>query len=32
MVFRNVLPYDVRIEFESLDGVMTAFLFRDYEE
>lgn len=31
MVFRNVLPYDVRIEFESLDGVMTAFLFRDYE-
>lgn len=32
MVFRNVLPYDVRIEFESRDGVMTAFLFRDYEE
>lgn len=32
LVFRNVLPYDVRIEFESLDGVMTAFLFRDYEE
>lgn len=32
MVFRNVLPYDVRIEFESQDGVMTAFLFRDYEE
>ena len=32
MVFRNVLPYDVRIEFESLDGVMTAFLFRDYDE
>ena len=29
MVFRNVLPYDVRIEFESQDGVMTAFLFRD---
>ena len=32
MVFCNVLPYDVRIEFESRDGVMTAFLFRDYEE
>ncbi|MDO5299610.1 MAG: VanW family protein [Clostridia bacterium] len=32
LVFRNILPYDVRIEFESLDGVMTAFLFRDYEE
>ena len=32
MVFRNILPYDVRIEFESLDGVMTAFMFRDYEE
>ncbi len=32
LVFRNVLPYDVRIEFENLDGVMTAFLFRDYEE
>lgn len=32
MVFRNVLPYDVRIEFESLNGVMTAFLFRDYED
>ena len=32
MVFCNVLPYDVRIEFESQDGVMTAFLFRDYEE
>jgi len=31
MVFRNVLPYTIRIEFESLDGVMTAFLFRDYE-
>ena len=30
MVFRNVLPYDVRLEFESRDGVMTAFLFRDY--
>ena len=32
MVFRNVLPYDLRIEFETLNGVMTAFLFRDYEE
>lgn len=32
MVFRNVLPYDVRIEFEAQDGSMTAFLFRDYEE
>ena len=32
MVFRNILPYDLRIEFESLDGVMTAFLFRDYDE
>lgn len=32
MVFKNVLPYDVRIEFESLNGVMTAFLFRDYNE
>ena len=32
MVFRNVLPYDLRIEFENLDGVMTAFLFRDYED
>ena len=32
MVFRNILPYDVRIEFESLDGVMTAFMFRVYEE
>lgn len=32
LVVRNVLPYPVRIEFESLDGVMTAFLFRDYEE
>lgn len=31
MVFRNVLPYDLRIEFECQDGVMTAFLFRDYE-
>ena len=32
MVFRNILPYDIRIEFESLDGVMTAFMFRDYDE
>lgn len=32
MVFRNILPYDVRIEFENLSGVMTAFLFRDYEQ
>ena len=32
LIVRNVLPYTVRIEFESLDGVMTAFLFRDYEE
>ena len=32
MVFRNILPYDLRIEFEAHDGVMTAFMFRDYEE
>ncbi len=32
LVVRNILPYTLRIEFESLDGVMTAFLFRDYEE
>lgn len=32
MVFRNILPYDIRIEFESKDGVMTAFMFRDYDE
>lgn len=32
MVFRNILPYDIRIEFENLDGTMTAFFFRDYEE
>lgn len=32
LVFRNILPYDLRLEFESLDGVMTAFLFRDYEQ
>ncbi|MBP3655695.1 MAG: VanW family protein [Clostridia bacterium] len=31
LVFRNVLPYDIRIEFENLSGVMTAFMFRDYE-
>ena len=28
MVFRNILPYAVRLEFESLDGVMTALLYR----
>ncbi len=28
MVFRNVLPYGVRIEFEAKDGAMTAFMFR----
>lgn len=32
LVFKNILPYDVRIEFEALDGAMTAFLFRGYEE
>ena len=32
LIVRNILPYTLRIEFESLDGVMTAFLFRDYEE
>ena len=32
MVFRNILPYDLRIEFENLEGTMTAFFFRDYEE
>ena len=32
LVVRNVLPYPLRIEFENLDGVMTAFLFRDYED
>ena len=32
LIVRNVLPYTLRIEFESLDGVMTAFLFRDYED
>ena len=31
MVFRNILPYDLRIEFENLDGTMTAFFFGDYE-
>ena len=31
MVFRNILPYDLRIEFEAMNGTMTAFLFRDYE-
>ncbi|MBR1711388.1 MAG: VanW family protein [Clostridia bacterium] len=28
MKFRNILPYTLRIEFESLDGVMTAFFYR----
>lgn len=28
MQFRNILPYAIRIEFESLDGVMTAFFYR----
>ena len=32
LIVRNVLPYTLRIEFENLDGVMTAFLFRDYED
>ncbi|MBE5799823.1 MAG: hypothetical protein E7321_07730 [Clostridiales bacterium] len=32
LVVRNILPYDLRIEFENLEGVMTAFLFRDYED
>jgi len=32
LVVCNVLPYTLRIEFENLDGVMTAFLFRDYED
>lgn len=32
LIVRNVLPYALRIEFESQDGVMTAFLFRDYED
>ncbi|MBR3796668.1 MAG: VanW family protein [Clostridia bacterium] len=32
LIVRNVLPYALRIEFEVLDGVMTAFLFRDYED
>ena len=32
LVVRNILPYTLRIEFESLDGVMTAFMFRDYED
>lgn len=31
LVVRNVLPYPLRIEFEDKEGVMTAFLFRDYE-
>ena len=32
LVVRNILPYTLRIEFENLNGVMTAFLFRDYED
>ena len=28
MVFRNALPYAVRLEFENLYGVMTALLYR----
>jgi len=32
LVARNVLPYTLRIEFENHEGVMTAFLFRDYED
>lgn len=32
LVWRNILPYPVRLEFEVNEGVMTAFLFRDYEE
>ena len=29
MVFRNLLPYCVRLEFESRSGVMTALLYRN---
>lgn len=29
MVFRNALPYTVRLEFENLYGVMTALLYRN---
>ena len=29
MVFRNLLPYAVRLEFESKSGVMTALLYRN---
>lgn len=32
MVFRNILPYDLRIEFENVDGTMTAFFFRAEED
>lgn len=32
LVVRNILPYPLRIEFEENEGVMTAFLFRDYDE
>ena len=28
MVFRNLLPYEVRLEFEAVSGVMTALLYR----
>ena len=28
MQFKNILPYAIRIEFESLNGVMTAFFYR----
>ncbi len=31
MVFKNILPYPIRIEFENKEGTMTAFMFRDYE-
>ena len=31
LVFKNLLSYDVRIEFRAQDGAMTVFLFRDYE-
>ena len=29
MIFRNLLPYDLRLEFEALDGVMTAMVYRN---
>ncbi len=31
MVFRNILPYDLRLEFETQDGVMTALMYRAEE-